>query len=367
MFKKVILFLLSVICSLSGVAQDTTRIIIDTNMIRVGNITVYKKANDYVVTRRNNIGSDSSESVWKIIRKLKEYTSKEDTTSVYIDSNIIRIGKIVIHHKATSFLTSPQSKRDDDNTQVYIIDSTKTKNGKSGFSIYSTNAFTLELKDKKRVKRNISTNFLMLDLGFNNVSDRSNYALPAISGPNGYFPDGTADLLDLRNGKSINVSLWFFMQQINIIHHVVNLKYGLGVEMNNFRYQKNIRYFSFPRDYISRDLDIQDFEKNKLATQYVTLPAMLHFKFNPKKEDPLGFSAGMSVGYLYASRQKLVSKERGKEKLKNDFNLNPWRVAAIGELNLGPVTVYGSYALTPLHRNGLDQASYSIGLRLGEL
>ncbi len=364
MFKKVVLFLLAAICSLSGVAQDTTRIIIDTNIVKVGNITVYKKANAYVVTRRNNIGSDSSESVWKIIRKLKEYTSKEDTTSVYIDSNIIRIGKIVIHQKATNFLISPLSKTDEDNTHVYISDSTKTKNDKSNSA---TKVFTLEIENNKKTKKNIATNFLMLDIGFNNVSDRSNYALPSISGPNGYFPDGTADQLDLRNGKSINVNLWFFMQRINIIKHVVNLKYGLGVEMNNFRYQKNIRYFSDPRDYIARDADIQDFEKNKLVTQYVTLPVMLHFNFNPKKEDPLGFSAGMSVGYLYASRQKLVSEERGKEKFKNDFNLNPWRVSAIGELNLGPVTVYGSYALTPLHRNGLDQTPYSIGLRLGDL
>ena len=364
MFKKVVLFLFAAICSLSGVAQDTTRIIIDTNIIKVGNITVYKKANGYVVKRRNNIASDSSESVWTIIRKLKDYTSKEDTTTVYIDSNIIRIGKIVIHQKTTNFLISPQSKINEDSIRVYAID---PKNTGDHNRRNTTNVFTLELEGKKKSKRIIITNFLMLDIGFNNLSDRSNYALPSISGPNGYFPDGTANMLDLNNGKSINVNLWFFMQRINIIKHVVNLKYGLGIEMNNFRYQKNIRYYSDPRDFIARDADIDNFEKNKLVTQYITLPVMLHFNFNPKKKEPLGFSAGMSAGYLYGARQKLVSAERGKEKIRNAFNLNPWRVAAIGELNLGPVTVYGSYALTPLHRNGLDQTPYSIGLRLGEL
>jgi len=364
MFKKVVLFLLAAICSLSGVAQDTTRIIIDTNMIRVGNITVYKKANAYVVKNKKIAANDTTESIWTVFRRVKEMVSSKDTTSVYIDSNIIRIGNIVILQKAINFSMTEKRRTENDSIQIEVIDLKKTEHGKKN---NSSSVFTLEIDDKKKVKRNIATNFLMLDIGFNNLSDRSNYALPSISGPNGYFPDGTANMLDLNNGKSINVNLWFFMQRINIIQHVVNLKYGLGVEMNNFRYQKNIRYFSDPRDYIARDADIQDFEKNKLVTQYVTLPVMLHFNFNPKKEDPLGFSTGVSVGYLYASRQKLVSEERGKEKIRNDFNLNPWRVAAIGELNLGPVTVYGSYALTPLHRNGLDQTPYSIGLRLGDL
>lgn len=265
----------------------------------------------------------------------------QDSTRVYadsilIDSSMIRIGNIVIVNKGNALR----------------IDS----------------SFTIHLgKSKSKKRANISTNFLMLDIGFNNLVDATNYSASSVTGVNGYFPNGTESMLDLTNGKSLNVNLWFFMQRVNLIKHIVNLKYGLGIEMNNFRYRNNIRYRFEPSDFIERDADIANFEKNKLVAQYVTLPVMLHFDFNQKKGKPLGFSAGMSAGYLYASRQKLVSAARGKEKIKNDFNLSPWRLSAIGELNLGPVTVYGSYALNPLFKNVLDQAPYAVGLRLGKL
>lgn len=259
-------------------------------------------------------------------------TTRISADSIIIDSGMIRVGNIVIINKGNRLR----------------IDS----------------SFTIHLgKSKSKKRANISNNFLFMDLGFNNLVDITDYSASSVTGATGYFPNGTESMLDLNNGKSLNVNLWFFMQRVNLIKHVVNLKYGLGIEMNNFRYRNNIRYRFEPRDFIERDADIANFEKNKLVAQYVTLPVMLHFNFNQKKGKPLGFSAGMSAGYLYASRQKLVSEARGKEKIKNDFNLSQWRLSAIGELNLSPVIVYGSYALTPLLRNGLEQNPYSVGLR----
>lgn len=215
--------------------------------------------------------------------------------------------------------------------------------------------------EKKCHKRsNISTNWWVVDLGFSNVNDQTNYNLAAAQS---FFPGGNSSLMRLRNGKSSNINIWVFMQRINILKHVVNFKYGLGIELNNYRYNKNIRYVNEPSDLILRDPEVSNFKKNKLAADYITIPAMINFNFNPKKKNDYGFSAGISAGFLYSSRQKMVSEERGKEKVKSDFNINPWKIAAIGELNLGLLKFYGSYALTTLHRNGLDQTPFSIGLR----
>lgn len=217
---------------------------------------------------------------------------------------------------------------------------------------------TIEIKKRKEYKKsNISTNWLIVDLGFANVNDQTNYSSVATQA---FFPGGTKDLMSTRNGKSINVNIWFFMQRANLIEHVLNLKYGLGVELNNYRYENNIRYGYNPatiyRDSIS-------FTKNKLAADYITLPVMLNFNFAPKRKKTYGLSAGVSAGYLYAARQKLKSEARGKEKIKNDFNLEPWKLAAVGELNLGVVNLYGSYALNNLHKNGLEQTPYNFGIR----
>lgn len=227
------------------------------------------------------------------------------------------------------------------------------------------NEVEIEFKRSNRSKtRNVTTNFWVIDLGFANVVDRTNYGAPEISGPNGYFPGGTANVMDLRNGKSINVNIWFFQQERNLIKHVVNLKYGLGLELNNYRYQTNVRHRFEPRDFIERDPDVAGFRKNKLAADYLTLPVMLNFNLAPHRKNSYGFSAGISAGYLYSARQKMRSAERGKEKVRNDFNLQPWKLAAIGELKLGVVCIYGSYALNSMYRSGLDQTPYAIGLRL---
>jgi hypothetical protein len=221
---------------------------------------------------------------------------------------------------------------------------------------------TVEIKKRKTYKpSNISTNWWIVDLGFANVNDQTNYA--SISGPGGYFPGGTKGQLDLRNGKSVNVNIWFFMQRINLIAHAVNLKYGLGLELNNYRFDKNIRFQYEPGDFINTDAQVAKFEKNKLAADYITLPVMLNFNFTPKKKKSYGLSAGVSAGYLYTARQKLISDERGKEKIKNDFNLEPWKISAIGELNMGAIRFYGSYALNNMFRSGLDQTPYNIGIR----
>ena len=80
---------------------------------------------------------------------------------------------------------------------------------------------------------NLSTNWWIVDLGFSNYTDESNYAAAVTDGF--VTPGIDKDQLKLKAGKSRNVNLWFFMQKLNMAKHVVNLKYGLGYEMYNFR------------------------------------------------------------------------------------------------------------------------------------
>ena len=40
----------------------------------------------------------------------------------------------------------------------------------------------------------------------------------------------------------MNVNIWFFMQKLSLAKRYVNLKYGLGLELNNYRYKSSISY-----------------------------------------------------------------------------------------------------------------------------
>ena len=85
--------------------------------------------------------------------------------------------------------------------------------------------------DRSRKKRkNISTNWWIVDLGFANYSDKTNYANAGsylINRPG--FPNLDKNDFKLKTGKSVNVNIWLFMQRLNLIQHHVHLKYGLGV------------------------------------------------------------------------------------------------------------------------------------------
>jgi hypothetical protein len=207
--------------------------------------------------------------------------------------------------------------------------------------------------------RNISTNWGILDLGFANYNDRTNYAS---AGAQQFAPGATKDWFKLRTGKSVDVNIWIFMQRINLIKHVVNFKYGLGIELNNYRYEEDIRFKTNPTKVI---MDTIHYSKNKLAADYVTVPFLLNFNFTPHRRQDFGFSGGVSVGYKYSSREKFKSPATGKEKTYDDFDMETFKISYIGELQLGWLKLYGSYATRSMFSKGLDQVPYTLGIRFG--
>jgi hypothetical protein len=250
-----------------------------------------------------------------------------------------------------------------------IIKKNKDGNSSSSNSVWKDwdRNFDIKIERRNRAKRNISTNWWIMDLGFTNFRDQTNYtAAQAGSYFRTFRPaDGPVNenSFKLNNGKSTNVNIWFFMQKVNVVKHVVNLKYGLGLEMYNFRYDSRLSYRKDANPYVYNDSI--SFSKNKLYAGYLTVPFMININTSPNNRRGFSISAGMSAGYLISSRNKQKSSERGKQKSPGDFNLEPFRLAAIGEVGLGPIRLYGSYSLNKLHKDitRIEQFPYAFGIR----
>ena len=255
-------------------------------------------------------------------------TAQTDTTGKSNQSDTIRIGGMIIINK-------------------------KGKRGEDGDN-------DVEVYRRKRDYKpsNVSTNWFIIDLGFANWSDKTDYAFARGTGI--IDNDITEDQLDLRSGKSVNANIWIFMQKLNLIKHVVNLKYGFGLELNNYRFSEDIKFLKNPTRIIK---DIVKHDKNKLAADYATIPIMLNFNFTPRREEGFGFSVGVSGGYLYSARQKVKGGEGKKEKEHDDFDLRKFKVSYIGELQLGPIKFYGSVANQSMWEKGLDMTPYNVGVR----
>lgn len=255
-----------------------------------------------------------------------------------------------------------------------IIKKNKTSSGdstkhKKTISISSSTDDLLDITisngNKKKKNENITTNWWIFDLGFANFRDETNYAL-AQSGS--YFQVGkngpvTQNSMNLINNKSSNVNIWFFMQKLNLTKHKLNLKYGLGLEMYNYRYEHSLSFRKDPMNYVFNDSI--NFSKNKLFAEYLTVPFMINYTPMPDKKKSLNISLGVSAGYLIAARNKQISNERGKQKISGNFDLEPFRLALIGELGLGPIKLYGSYSLNTFHKSitGLQQYPFALGIR----
>jgi hypothetical protein len=162
------------------------------------------------------------------------------------------------------------------------------------------------------------------------------------------------------------------MQRLNLIKHNVNLKYGVGLEMNNYRYKSSISYKESgvkPYSAVQTNApfifrDSISFSKNKLAADYLTVPIMLNFTTNPgSKKKGIGFSAGVSAGYLYSQRNKQKSSERGKDRNKGDYDLERFKLSYVAELRLGPAHFYGSYSPQSFYEHSLDMKPYNVGIR----
>jgi hypothetical protein len=224
-----------------------------------------------------------------------------------------------------------------------------------------------KVNNRKTVKTsNLRTNWWILDLGFSNYTDNTLYSS---AGAQQYAPGSNKTWFALKDGKSRNVNIWFFMQKLNVASHVVNLKYGLGLELNNYRYKQPVRYQADPPAIVNPTRVILDgtvgrtYKKDKLAADYLTVPIMLNFNFTPNRHDGFGFSAGISAGYLYSARNKTITSDEHKEKAKDDFELEKWKLSYVAELSLGPVRFYGSYAFKNMYERGLDMKPYNFGFR----
>ncbi|GAB2829284.1 porin family protein [Ferruginibacter profundus] len=265
-------------------------------------------------------------------------------------SDTIRIGGIII---------VKNGKRDKDTKEKKEVDITLGRNEKA-----------------KKKNPNVSTNWWIVDLGFANYTDNTNYTTATADGylknrPG--YPALDKNDFKLRSGKSVNVNIWFFMQRLNLVKHYVNLKYGVGLELNNYRYKSAISYKE--GGYIPYTAGLQtnapfifrdsiSFSKNKLAADYLTVPIMLNFTSNPgSHKKGISLSAGVSAGYLYSQRNKQRSSERGKDRNKGDYDLNQFKFSYVAELGLGKVRFYGSYSPQSFYDHSLDMKPYTVGVR----
>lgn len=215
--------------------------------------------------------------------------------------------------------------------------------------------------------KQLETSWFAFDIALINYLDETKYAEnkslsnPAIGQPLSKFK------MQLNNGKSTNINIWVVQQKYRFKNPAFYLKYGLGLEMFNFRYEYGINFRKNESMFIF--LSDESYDKNKLFTSYLSAPVQFGYDFKLKNDKILGVSGGLVTGYLFKSYNKQINRELGKEKYKSNFSLRDMRLAGIFEIRIDKLKFFGTASL----QNMLDKMNtnqslypYSFGLRFSK-
>jgi hypothetical protein len=229
------------------------------------------------------------------------------------------------------------------------------------------NGLKVNFKKSNNNFKQLETSWFAFDIALVNYLDETKYAEnkslsnPAIGEPLSKFK------MQLNNGKSTNINIWIVQQKYRLKNPAFYLKYGLGLEMFNFRYEYGINFRKNESMFIY--LNDESYEKNKLFTSYLSAPVQFGYDFKLKNDKILGISGGLVTGYLFKSYNKQINRELGKEKYKSNFSLRDMRLAGVFEIRIDKLKFFGTASL----QNMLDKMNtnqslypYSFGLRFSK-
>lgn len=211
-------------------------------------------------------------------------------------------------------------------------------------------------------------NYCTVDLGINNIQDKTDYSSAAAQKFLNVDPSQkNTSLFDMNLAKSVNVNIYPIMTKYRITAtsgFKMYLVSGLGLQFYNFRFNKNISYSNTPSPNIF--MDTVSFSKNKLAFDYLNIPLGITCKSRLNDKKWLVYGVGITGGYRLASWTKQISGERGKTHDHSQFDFNDFNSCITAELGIDDVIrLYATYQLTSLQKDALDQHPFCIGIRFG--
>ncbi|RIH63731.1 hypothetical protein D1164_18430 [Mariniphaga sediminis] len=229
-------------------------------------------------------------------------------------------------------------------------DTTHVRVGRRTFRVIEGSNGTYLKIDKEEKKKEWTGSFnphwAGLEFGMN-MYRQSDYSLyQTINTP---VPE---DFMDLHYGKSITVNLnfaeWAFKNEANNFGLVT----GLGFSFMDFTFDQPITIEKQGGDGIVMPvaLNPDGLKKSKLNLTYLTAPLILEVKTPLRMGNSrLYLAAGVIGGVNIGSHTKFKYKG-DKEKLRSNFNLNPFKYDLTGRIGFGDFCVFVNYGMTPMFK-----------------
>ncbi|HEY0894958.1 MAG TPA: outer membrane beta-barrel protein [Sphingobacteriaceae bacterium] len=237
-----------------------------------------------------------------------------------------------------------------DTVVVIAVDSTKKEDPAKHRRVNVTINNWRNAEDSSEVRKSSKFSaqftFSRFDLGLSKYMDNGSFTLsPANS------------FLENKTWKTINVGFDVFELHYRF-NPYVKLYVAGGFDWNHIRLKQDINILP-DQPQLSYEPATVDYDKNRLSSTYLRIPMGLQFR---TRDDARGkkvfFVAGPEVGFLLNGKLKQVSDELGKEKIKDDFNFNPFRFGAAARLGYDDLGIFAKYYFSDVFADGQGPADF---------
>lgn len=165
--------------------------------------------------------------------------------------------------------------------------------------------------------------------------------------PNGFEP------FELNYAKSYVFGWNMFQKNMHIYRNNLNLATGIGLTWYHYNFKGSYTLNTNVPFQSSLFDSTKNFSRNRFNMCYVNVPLMLEYNSNNNDAGrSFHVAGGMQVGYnVFKNKLKQRYEENGqteKRVIKDDFNVNPFRIDAMARVGYGSFSIFGTYSLTSL-------------------
>ncbi len=196
------------------------------------------------------------------------------------------------------------------------------------------------------------------DLGLSKYHTGSDFSVPA-----------AYSYLESKTWKTHNIGFDLVQFGVRFTNNF-KISLGAGLDWNHIRLTTNETILP-EKNTLTPDPAANNivYSKNRFSSRYLRVPLMFELRTNQIKAGKrLHFMAGPEVGFLLNGKVKQVSDEKGKTKVKDDFNFEPFRYGAVTRLGYGDVGINFKYYFNDVfakNQGPADYKNFNFGLTFG--
>lgn len=139
---------------------------------------------------------------------------------------------------------------------------------------------------------------------------------------------------------------------------------GLGLEINNFRFDKNVAIGNDENGYIVPDWSYDKsgvaLSKTKLTTTYLQVPLMFEFQFGKNRSGWINF--GVVGGFLVDGHTKIKQRDGGTVKRYSGLNLNNFHYGFEASIGYTAFGLRAKYYPQSIFRDGLGPNTQQVNI-----